>query len=566
MNGRRSAIAVAVCLWVAFPCARTVGAGDDVGALLRAMPADFPVVVVVPDMAGFDKTVSAVKRRFDPSEGDDGIVSQIKRETGIAEWADFGKPMGFGIPAFGGAKWQGVVWLSVADFAKRAKAVPGASEADGVWELPFEGKDTLFVCVRGDFVAVTNRREVLTRVRKEGPSLADGAKVGMNLLRGREAWIHVNVDPVRPSALAGVAQAAQMAPMLAMLASQQGGADPAMLTGLFGGAMDGVKGFVEQIASVDVVISLSETAADVTVATAYEEGPIKTYLAKQKPAKVPLLGQLEEQPYVLAWAHHVPGRESPFLDYWVDQMASAIQSAPTGGGAEGEAAGRASALKEAVETARELFRRVEGQNFVMHVSSGKLGVVCDYMSEDPKGLVELVKKSLTMSNPLMTQLYAGARYEALGSKTVAGVSVEEFSLKVDTTNPAAASLLALYGGNPRFVIGIAGDRVRYCMSSDPRLERVFAAKVGKPFTSNRYVSEALAALPARRNMILLVDPAAVLPVIGPMIGKPTAAPIPPGAPIALAVCLAGEPARVDIHVPFRASERLMQATGRDEPM
>ena len=471
-----------------------------------------------------------------------------------------------GMPAFGGAKWQGVMWLRVADFGKRAKAAPGASEVDGVWELPFEGKDTLFACVRGDYVAVTTRKEVLTRVRKEGPSLADEAKVGMNLLRRRDAWIHVNVDPVRPSALARVAQAAQMAPMLAMMAGQQGGADPAVLTGLFGAAMDGVKGFVEQIASVDVVISLSETAADVTVATAYKEGPIKTYLAKQKPAKVPLLGALEEQPYVLAWAHHLPGREAPFLDYWVDQMASAIQSAPPGGAAEGETAGRASAMKEAVETARELFRRIEGQNFVMHVSSGSLGVMGDYVSEDPKGLLALVKKSLTMSNPLMTQLYAGARYEAVGARTVAGMSVEEFSLKVDTTNPAAASLVALYGGNPRFVIGIAGDRVRYGVSSNPRLERVFATKVGKPFTSNRYVSEALAALPAKRNMILLVDPAALLPVIGPMIGKPTPDPIPPGPPIAMAVSLAGEPARVDIHVPFRAIERMMQATGRDEPM
>jgi hypothetical protein len=219
-----------------------------------------------------------------------------------------------------------------------------------------------------------------------------------------------------------------------------------------------------------------------------------------------------------------------------------------------------------METARELFHKVEGQNFVMHVSSGSLGIMGDYVTEDPKGLLALVKKSLTTSDPLMTQLYAGARYEAVGAKTIAGVSVEEFSLKVDTTNPAAASLVALYGGNPRFVIGIAGDRVRYGMSSDPRLERVFAAKAGKPFTSNRYVSEALAALPAKRNMILLIDPAAFLPVIGPMIGKPTGDPIPPGPPIALGVSLAGEPACVDIHVPFRAIERLIQATGADEPM
>jgi len=98
------------------------------------------------------------------------------------------------------------------------------------------------------------------------------------------------------------------------------------------------------------------------------------------------------------------------------------------------------------------------------------------------------------------------------------------------------------------------------------MHRAFGGKVDKPFTSGRFVQEAIAKLPARRNAMILVDPAGILPMIAPMMGRPSMDAIQPGPPIAIAASLVGDPARVDIHVPLRAIERVIQATAPEEPM
>ncbi len=200
------------------------------------------------------------------------------------------------------------------------------------------------------------------------------------------------------------------------------------------------------------------------------------------------------------------------------------------------------------------------------MSAAGMAMSGNYITRDPKASMALLKQSLIEANPVMHQFNAGATYEALGSKKIGDVSVEEFAIKVDTTNPGAATTLAMYGLNPKFVLGVVGDRLRYCLGGDEYVARVFGGKLTKPLAANRLVAEALAALPAKRNTVVLIDPAGILPIIGPMMGIPKTDAIPPGPPIAVGISVAGEPVRVDIHVPFRAIERVIQASGPEEPM
>jgi hypothetical protein len=147
------------------------------------------------------------------------------------------------------------------------------------------------------------------------------------------------------------------------------------------------------------------------------------------------------------------------------------------------------------------------------------------------------------------------------------VTADEFVMKVDTGNPMADAMVKqMFGANPRMLMGVAGDRVKFCMGTDEEAQKVFAGKPAKPLASSEYVKESLAGLPAKRNVVLLIDPAGVLPMIAPMMGAPLKEAIPPGPPVAISVSVSGEPARVDIHVPIRAIERVKQALSPNEPM
>jgi hypothetical protein len=532
--------------------------GEQLEKLLQVMPADFPVAIVVQDMVALDNTATAIKTRFDSSNQDAGMVAQVKAEIGVAQWADLSKPMGVGVPAFGGPEWQGVLWLWIDDFSGKAAGLAGASEVEGVWTLPFEGKDTLFARAQGEYVIVANTQAALAHVKGDGQRLAASAKDAGKLLGTRDVWIHVNFEPVRTMALGKVAQAAQMAPMFAMMAGTQGGADPAALTGIVTAAMDGVKKYVEQIDTVDAFIGLSQDEADLTLATVYKEGAIKSYLAKQKPAGVAPFRDVTEQPYFIALGYHVPGEESPFFDYALEKMSAAMTTPPSQPDGDTNASGD---MKKALESMRDFFHKLEGQNMVMGGPAGGMRMVGDYQGQDVKGLYDAVKNSFIISNPLMSQFNAGAEYEPLGTKTVGSVTVEEFGLKVDTTNPAAASMLQMYGGNPRMSLGVVEDRVRFCMGSELPLQQVFAAKVGKPFASNNEVSKVLSALPSKRNAVLLINPMGVLPLMG----RSGDSDVQAGPPIGLSVSFAGEPARVDIHLPFEAIERVTKAMQPSPP-
>ncbi len=533
-------------------------AGDDVLTLLRAMPADFPMAIVVPNFEKTDKSITAVQNRLKPENTDPGMLADLKSELKIGEWIDFSKPVGLAKPNVGGDEWM-VVWARIPDFANKVKTVTNAVEKEGVWELPFEEGNSFFATVKGEYVVASDSSDFLATATKPGRSLADELKSRMYLFEKRDVLVHINMEPLRPTVLGGVAQFSQMAPMLVMMAGQQSG-DPATMTALLGTVSDVAERLVEQLAGLDLTIGVTDEAIDVTVATIYADGAVKSYLAKQKPAGVPLLADIEEQPYVVAMGYHVPGETAPFFDYLIDALKSAMKKAQPAAGATPAPEGQADNLDSALRVAREFYHAFEGQNMVVAMSPGNMRMTGDYVTKDPKAFMGLFK-SLLSTNPLMQQFSPGTTYEALGTESIGDVAVEQFALKFDTTNPSGATAAQMYGENARFGVGVVKDRVRFCMGSKEQMERVFSGKVEKPFTSGRYVKDALATMPAKRNVIGLVDLAGVLPMVGPMLGMPQTGTIPPGPPAAISVSFAGEPARLDIHVPIRAIERLIQAFG-----
>ena len=556
-----------------------VRAGDgDVEAIMKMMPADVPLSAVVVNFEKFDKNVIAFGKAVSPQSEGGGMLADLKDQLGVAEWIDFSKPVGMVQSSLQGG--EPILWATIPKFADKAKALPNAKEEEGVWLLPFEGKQDLYAVVKGDIVITgSDKTALMSAVKKEGKTVADELKSRMDLLANRDAIVHLNFEPVRAMALGGIAQAAQMAPMFAMMAGQQGGVDPTAMAAAITGLIDGVKTFLEQAAYVDFAIGISGSAADATIVAGFNDGAIKSYLAKNKPASAALLAGFEEQPFTLAMGWHVPGTESPFFDYLFDKMSAAIPApaakpagdgaAPGGDGApavEKSASAENDAIKEATQISRDLYRKIEGQNLLMTMSSKGLTSKSYYLGEDTKSILDLAKKTMTKVNPLAKSFSGGVSYEVGESKKLGGVTVDQFVVKLDASHPASAQAAKMFGDNLSILMGVGGGHVAFYMGSDADAQKFFEGKVEKPLISGRLMSESLKALPEKRNAVLLLDPAGVLPALAPLMGMPAMQEVPPGPPIGVSVLLSGDYARADVHVPARAIERVIQATSPQPPM
>ncbi len=560
MKSQRFALLAAAFLLALLPLQEVRGGPADVEAVLRMMPADSPISAVVVDFTKLDKSISALVKTIKPDAPAPEIIAKLKEDLGIAEWIDFTKPVGVAQTTLQGGN-SSVLWAVVPKFADKVKTVAGAKEEDGVWHMTFENKSDVFAKTRGDYVIASESKEGIALATKEGKSLADELKDRMDLLTHRDALIHVNFEPIRPLALGGIAQGAQYAPVLAMMVGGQAGADPMAMTAFFTGAFDGIKKFVEQVSYIDIAIGLTETAGNVTLATGYKDGAIKSYLAKQKPASAAPFTEVEDQPYFLAMSTHFPGGESLFTDYFFEMLTSS-SAPPTG---TPPAAGAADAAKEATKITRDLYRKVDGWNMVVSLSPSGMKTSGDYLGADATGILDLSKKTMTQVNPLTKSFNGGATYETLGSKKIGDVTVDQFAVKFDTTNPAAAQAAQMMGEKTRFSLGVVGGRVRYVMGDDQDAQKVFSGKIEKPLSGNKIVTDALAGLPAKRNAVMLIDPVGILPMVGPMMGMPKVEPMPPGPPVAVSVSLTGEPARVDIQVPIKSIERIVKAMTPQQP-
>ncbi len=542
----------------------------EIEAVMKTMPANLPATAVVVNFEKLNKGIVDFGKSINPQSESAGLLEDLKRQVGVAQWIDFSKPVGIAQATMQGG--EPLLWSIIPKFEEKAKSVPDAKEEDGVWFLPFEGMDDLFAVVKGEVVITGSDKTTLMSAAKiEGKTLADDLKSRMDLLAKHDAIVHLNFEPIRPLALGGIAQASQMAPMFAMMAGQQGGADPAAMTAMITGLIDAAKTFVEQAAYIDLAIGVGGNAIDATIAAGFGDGPIKTYLANNKPASAPLLAGFEDEPFTLALGWNVPGNESPFFDYLFDKMLSSMPAAGGGASPDDSAADKSAddgqdAIKEAAEISRELYRKSDGQNLVMTMSAKGLLSKGYYLGDDTKSILDLAKKTLTNANPLAKSFSGGVSYEPGESKKIGDVSVDQFTLKFDPNHPASTEAAKMFGENPSILMGVSGKHVAFYMGPESDAKHFFDGKVDKPLVSSPFVTEALAALPSRRNAIMLLDPAGVLPAFAPLMGLPAMPDIPPGPPIAISVLLSGDNARVDVHVPARSIERIIQATSPQPPM
>ncbi len=546
---------------LALPVASSYGQAPSVERVTNLMPSDFAFSLVINNPTAFDKQVLATMKRFDPSKDDDGFVKQLQRQLSFGELVDFTQPVAIAGPNMGSGD-RTAIWVRVPDFATKIKTLDlPASEEDGLWQLGAEEGDILFARVRGDYVVASTYKDTLAQACAEGKSLTQAIKPRLGLLGKRQLLMHMEIDAVRGDALGGLAQAAQMAPMLAMMMGQQGG-NAAMATAGISSVVDAAKDFMTQVSYVDLFVGITDKAADITVATGYLDGSIKTYLSQQKPASGGFFAKTPDQSFFAAIASEVPGSDSPFFGYLKTKAIAAME----GGIAQGDGANdQTKQLTDAMRSTFEIYEKLEGTWATIGSSGGVLTMSGAYTTSDAPGLLKLVKASLDPSNPLSQQL-KGASYESLGVKDIGGASVEQFMLKMDPNNPAAAMSASILGKDARFGLGMQGGAVRFCMGTERLIAQAFSSKGSKPLSSSKYVVEALAALPAKKNAVILVDAAVAMSMFGPMLGAADVGDVAPGPPIAISASLSGEPARLDIHIPFRAVERVMQAMAPESPM
>jgi len=542
------------------PVGSVRGQDADVEAILKLIPSDMTVAAVVVNADRFDENLVAFIKSINPGTDFKGIVAQLKNELGAADLIDFKKPMGLAQPGLAGGS-KNLLWGRASGLADKLKTMPTAKEEEGIWHITFDAKEDMYCVIKGDIViaSVGGTREDVQKVMKVEHSLADELKGRLEMLKDRDFLFHLNFEPIRAMALGGIQQLATMAPMMAAMAGQQGGIDMTAATNAINGLVDGVKQFGEQAAYLELVGGITKANADVTLAFGFKDGDIKNYLTKNKPAEV-LLSDIGEQPYLVAFAWQVPGKDSPFINWFFDKLSA--MHAPAAGGdakpAEGEKPNNN--MKEVIKTSQELYQKVEGASAVVNFSAKGMQITGNYQASDAKGALELVKKGLANTGSL-TKGMGGVSYEASGSKKIGDANVDEFSMKFDATNPQAGMLGKFFSEAGRFYVGVVGDRVRYYLGAEADAPKAFAAKVEKPLAGSASAADAIKALPAKKNVLLLLDFSGVLGMVSTMTGAPMA--LPPGAmqPAAISLSMCGEPARLDVHVPLASLRGALQAAG-----
>ncbi len=561
------------------------GGDADVDTLLKMIPSDMALTFVVTDFEALNSAAAAIAKKLDPeTEPFGGPLDDVKRDLKMGDWIDFSKPFAL---AMRETDWNGVLFCGVVpDFEGKAKTIEGASKVGDVWKIVYgegEGAETIYATAKGPYILGATSKALLEGVGQPEKSLAAEFKARGDVLGGRNVLIHVNMNRVRDDVLGGLASAAQMAPMLAMMAGPQSGADPAMITGMITAMVDAGTKFAEQVDYIDVTIDVGAKAIDATIATGYKKGTIKDYLAKQKPARGSFFTELEDQPYMFVAGYDMPGDESPFMDYMIEKVFAAMKpaapAAPTPAegddddakaaaeAAAAEAKVQADAFEEMIKQTTELYGTIDSFNMLLHFTPNGLMEMGDYAGKDVPKIFELSKKILASASSTMQHMGMGAAgYEPLGTQKIGDVDVETFAVTLDETNPAAAQAAAFMGKDNKLGMGIRDKRVRFCLGGDDHMQQVFASKLKTPLSDSKFVKEALAALPAKHNVIVLFDIASVIPTFGTMMGMPAGGPVPPGPPISASISLSQEPARVDIHVPVRAIERIKQAVAPEEPM
>jgi len=535
-------------------------------AILKLVPADVAVALVATNLQQTDKALAAMVKGIDPEAKDVNLLAGIKSELEIGDWVDFSKPFAMIQPDANSGD-AGLFFAYVPDFDTKIKSLEGAAEKDGVWEITKKGaagepaKPSFFLLHKGKVVAGASVRRFLDLVGK-GPDLGSALSRQPKDIAGRDFLVHINMSPLRDKVVGAISM---YGPMMAMMAgAQTGGGDAAALTSMMNAMVEGVLGFVKQLATLDVAVDFSVDGVGVTVASRFTDGAIKTYLAKQKPASLPLLATVPDQPYTMAFGYHMPGEDSGLMVYVLEKMLAALPKKPAAeGGAE---AGADDANDKTLNSIKAFYGKLEGFNAVVHVSDSGLSEVGDLTGSDVQDLLERGKDLLEHSSELMAAFGMGASgYTSLGKKQFGTTQADTYRFEIDPNNPAAAQATAMMGKDTQFALGIDSGRLRFGFGSEADLKRAFSPVSGKPLAASKYAKAAMGALPKHSNLVVLIDPAGILSMVATFAPMPVAS-IPPCEPFAFSVSLAGEPARLDVHVPARSIRELMKAFEPDEPM
>lgn len=560
MKLQRNAIAVALMLAITQGNSSVLGGERELVSLLQKMPADAPVSLVLVNARQLDAAFQRVQRRFSPGEPPSGFLANIKDDLPIGDWVNFSEPIGVTFPTLDANTQEGVLWVRIDNFEARIKNAPGAEKQRGVWSFQISENNQGYAKSVGDYVMLSTSGELiqmLLQESREGQTLDTVYQGRMNMFRDHDAVIHFNMDPVRDKLMGSVMQMTMMAPMIVAMAGQQGG-NAAMISGFISVFSDMAQKVITQLAYVDLGIRIDADAVNASFAFGHLDGTIRRYLSQQKSASKPLLGSMADQPYFLAVGYEVPGEESPFFDYIFNRLSAAANMNMPGDD------GHQQDTQSTLELSQKFARMVEGQNFMVSVTEMGLQIQGDYTTRSPDALIALMKKSPGSVSSMLSNS-GGVEFKDPKTQRIGSVNVETFELSIDPNNPAGASVMMFYGMEPLLAMGTVGDRVRFYLGAKTGLEKAFSNQSRNSMLKNRFVQQALEALPNQRNALLLIDPAGILPLIGPMLGI-NATDIPPGPPIGLSISLSGDPAQINLHVPFRAIERVMQAIAPPGPM
>ncbi len=545
----------------------SMAAGNpDRAAILKLVPADVAVALVATNLEKTDKSLAAMVKGIDPDAEAVNLLAGIKSELEIGDWVDFSKPFAMIQPDANSGD-AGLFFAYVSDFDVKIKKLNGAVEKEGVWEITKGGaageavKPSLFLMRKGAVVAGSSVRKFLDLVGK-GPDLGGVLSAQPRDIAGRDFLIHVNMSPLREKVVGAISM---YGPMMAMMAGAQGGGDPVATTAVINAVVDGVLGFAKQLATLDLAADFSADGVGVTLATRFTDGAIKQYLGKQKPAELPLLTTVAEQPYTMAFGYHMPGEGSAFISYLLDKTIAAMPKKPAAGD-DAQQGADDGAKDKALESVKDFYAKIEGFNAVIQFSDKGLYEAGDVVGADAQELLKLSKVSLERAGDLMSSFGMGmSGYKSLGTKPLGKTQADVYQLEIDPNNPTASQATAMMGKDMRLALGVDADRLRFGFGKEADLQRAFAPVGGKSMAASKYAKAALGALPKRRNLVVLIDPAGILSMIAAVAPMPVAS-IGPNEPFAISVSLAGEPARVDIHVPARSIRAIVKAFEPEEPM
>jgi hypothetical protein len=478
----------------------------------------------------------------------------LRSDLPIGEWIDLTRPMAIA-PGEGAKRQPPILWAQVPGFDEHMAGLARAVREGDQWRIALPDGKELYARRRGDYVVAAMSMASLEQATKPGPALADVFPDRRTPTASRDLLIHLNMVRLHDSAVDLYAELTALGPLLALLVEQELGGVTAGAAALAGAGLAETRAVLDQAESVDLFVGIDEQAVSVTCLAQFNEGAVRQYLLAGKSDPRPFFTGIEARPYVLAIGARLPVHDvSPVLQPAVERVIARLLEKTTGSPSAmpGDSFEQAAA---ATDTLRALAVNIEGAESVISLSSDSVRMQADLWGPDPQAIGKGITALLTGENPALRKLRGGPALERLGSRTLGETVIEEFA--VNPVLPPNGE-----GGRGEIIrwgMGVAGARLLLCLGSEIDVNGRFGLTVSRPFAQADYPREALAALPADANVVILIDPARLMPLVSRLQGKEPADVLPPGPPIAISCTLVGNPARIDIHIPLRALERLRQA-------